>query len=62
MLSSDESVKKKVDPRRYNAASWLEWNSCKSHGGTDSFAFHRAIKRLLIMKHVIIFKKKLDHI
>ena len=41
-----KAVKKKVDPRRYNGASLLGLNGIvvKSHGGADSFAFHRAIE------------------
>ena len=40
------SVKKKVDPRKYNGASLLGLQGVvvKSHGGADSYAFSRAIR------------------
>ena len=39
------SVKKKVDPRKYNGASLLGLQGVvvKSHGGADSYAFSQAI-------------------
>ena len=39
------SVKKKVDPRKYNGASLLGLQGIvvKSHGGADSYAFSHAI-------------------
>ena len=39
------SVKKRMDPRRYNGASLLGLQGIvvKSHGGADSYAFSRAI-------------------
>lgn len=42
-----KSFKEKVDPRRYNGASFLGLQKIviKSHGGADSFAFFHAIKQ-----------------
>ncbi len=41
-----KGVRKKVDPRRYNGASFLGLQGVvvKSHGGADSYAFARAIR------------------
>lgn len=42
-----KSFKEKVDPRRYNGASFLGLQKIviKSHGGADSFAYFHAIKQ-----------------
>lgn len=51
-----KSFKEKVDPRRYNGASFLGLQKIviKSHGGADSFAFYHAIKqaRLAVINKV----------
>lgn len=51
-----KSFKEKVDPRRYNGASFLGLQKIviKSHGGADSFAFFHAIKqaRLAVINNV----------
>lgn len=45
-----ESLKRRIDPRRYNGASLLGLRGVviKSHGGADSFAFGRAIEEAMI--------------
>lgn len=51
-----KSFKQKVDPRRYNGASFLGLQKIviKSHGGADSFSFFHAIKqaRLAVINKV----------
>ncbi len=51
-----KAFKEKVDPRRYNGASFLGLQKIviKSHGGADSFAFFHAIKqaRLAVINNV----------
>ena len=51
-----KSFKQKVDPRRYNGASFLGLQKIviKSHGGADSFGFFHAIKqaRLAVINKV----------
>ena len=41
-----KAFKKRLDPRRYNGASFLGLNGIviKSHGGTDAFGFRYAIE------------------
>ena len=45
-----KSLKDKIDPRRYNGASFvgLQGIVVKSHGGADTFAFANAIKEAVI--------------
>jgi glycerol-3-phosphate acyltransferase PlsX len=44
------SIRRRVDPRRYNGASLVGLNGIviKSHGGADSFAFGNAIRTALV--------------
>jgi len=43
-------IKHRIDPRRYNGASFVGLNGIviKSHGGADAFAFANAIKEAVL--------------
>ena len=45
-----KALKNKIDPRRYNGASFIGLNGIvvKSHGGADAFAFANAIKEAIL--------------
>ena len=45
-----KALKNRIDPRRYNGASFVGLNGIvvKSHGGADAFAFENAIKEAIL--------------
>ena len=62
-----KGLKNKIDPRRYNGASFvgLQGIVIKSHGGADSFAFANAIKEAIIEVNQAVperIKSQLEHL